>query len=172
VRDWGKDLKRISAPVQLSFFKPQARRISLRFRERQLFYLFATMRTTMQCLLLIMIVSIAITKLNAQSNKQFKDKFELDLQPKRYDPPYNFSNKGPANVALTIYQKLISEQIGGGCIYSTSCSRYSRKAIQNHGMIKGMFMTGDRLTRCNQFVAKHIPHSHLDDQGYFTDEPD
>lgn len=130
------------------------------------------MREINCCLLLIITVFLTITKVNAQLNGAFLHKFELDLKPIQYDPPYHFSNKGPANVALTVYQKLISEQIGGGCIYSTSCSRYSRKAIQSHGMIKGIFMTGDRLTRCNLFVAKHIPQSHLDDQGYFTDEAD
>ena len=113
----------------------------------------------------------SITVHLAQGQDVLTAKFERDAQARSYDGSYAFSSRGSAQLLLTVYQKVISPQLNGGCLYSTSCSRYSRKAIDKRGVIVGTLMTADRLTRCNRFVLKHVPHHHVNEYGYIIDEP-
>ncbi len=50
---------------------------------------------------------------------------------------------------LTIYKKLISPFLPSACIYSPSCSEYSKEAILKYGIIKGLFLSFLRILRCN-----------------------
>ncbi len=54
---------------------------------------------------------------------------------------------------LYVYQKGISQQISANCPYEITCSNFSKKCIQNYGLIKGIALTADRLTRCTQFTV-------------------
>lgn len=58
--------------------------------------------------------------------------------------------------SLFFYQNMISQQIGSNCPYHHSCSSFSKLCIERHGLIKGVFLTADRLTRCGQFGLKDI----------------
>lgn len=53
---------------------------------------------------------------------------------------------------LFVYQKTISVQIGAACPYEVSCSSFSKACIQKYGLIKGIPLTADRLTRCNRLA--------------------
>lgn len=50
---------------------------------------------------------------------------------------------------LYFYQRIISEQISAVCGFEPSCSAFSIQSIKKLGIIKGLFLTADRLTRCN-----------------------
>lgn len=52
---------------------------------------------------------------------------------------------------LYFYQKNVSGQIGAACPYEVSCSGFSKAVIQRYGIIKGIALTADRLTRCTRF---------------------
>jgi uncharacterized protein len=60
---------------------------------------------------------------------------------------------------LRIYQKTLSFDHGwfkvfypyGFCRFSPSCSEYSIKSIEKHGLIKGGFLSIWRVLRCNPF---------------------
>ena len=54
---------------------------------------------------------------------------------------------------LYVYQKFISPQFATNCPYEVSCSEFSKVAIRRYGILKGIFLTSDRLTRCTQFAA-------------------
>jgi len=82
-----------------------------------------------------------------------------------------YNTKGAGNLLLTFYQKYISRQISADCIFKPSCSRYSRECINKYGLLKGMLMTGDRLTRCNGFSARDIPFFKFKEDGYVYDLP-
>lgn len=75
------------------------------------------------------------------------------------------------NGSLTLYQKVISPQISAGCLYETSCSRFSRKAIHEFGILKGVALTADRLSRCNRISAAGITRDQLNTEGKIVDEP-
>jgi len=47
------------------------------------------------------------------------------------------------------YQRMVSEQISAVCGFEPSCSGFSVIAIKKLGIIRGLFLTADRLTRCN-----------------------
>ena len=82
----------------------------------------------------------------------------------------SFNNKGIGNFMLNIYQKVISIQISGDCIYSTSCSRYARVAIKRKGLILGSFLSVDRISRCNKAGYKDAPYFSVNEEGYLVDD--
>lgn len=53
---------------------------------------------------------------------------------------------------LFLYQKGISPQISVNCPYEINCSNFSKQCIQHYGIVKGIALTADRLTRCTQFT--------------------
>ena len=73
------------------------------------------------------------------------------------------------------YQKVISPQLNATCIYTPSCSAFGKALVGEFGLIKGVFLTADRLMRCNRAGAMEISpltvdeHLHLakDDVNYF-----
>jgi putative membrane protein insertion efficiency factor len=82
--------------------------------------------------------------------------------------PFNLFFKG----LMLVYQKAFSPQISAECIYETTCSNFSKKAISEFGLIKGIFLTADRLLRCNQATrANASPFSIIPNSGKIIDEP-
>jgi putative component of membrane protein insertase Oxa1/YidC/SpoIIIJ protein YidD len=85
---------------------------------------------------------------------------------RKYTSLYNtkhhniFNKLNPINLTfsglLFFYQNVISSQINAGCLYSPSCSEFSKKCIRKYGLIKGVFLTADRLHRCNRITALDI----------------
>lgn len=47
------------------------------------------------------------------------------------------------------YKRFISSQDGQVCTFYPSCSLYSKGAIRKNGLLIGLFLTADRLCRCN-----------------------
>ncbi len=54
--------------------------------------------------------------------------------------------------AIRYYQRSISPGLPPGCRFQPTCSQYGYDAIERHGVIKGVFLTVWRLTRCNPFT--------------------
>ena len=50
------------------------------------------------------------------------------------------------------YQKIISPQFSSTCLYSPTCSGYSKNLISDFGIIRGLVYTADRLSRCNRLA--------------------
>lgn len=85
----------------------------------------------------------------------------------RFNPAYWLLNG-----ALTGYQKVISPQISADCLYELSCSRFSRAAIHEFGIVKGIALTADRLSRCNRVAATSIELLRINPQtGRVVDVP-
>ena len=51
------------------------------------------------------------------------------------------------------YQKLISRYTPPVCRFTPSCSRYTAQAIAEYGALKGCWMGGVRILRCNPMSA-------------------
>ncbi len=58
---------------------------------------------------------------------------------------------------MYVYQNVISSQFSATCFHSPSCSNFSRQLILEYGIIKGVFLTADRLTRCNRIARTDVP---------------
>ena len=72
----------------------------------------------------------------------------------------------PRNVCVAIlraYRATISPLYGDVCRYYPSCSRYTLKAIQLHGVVRGVWLGARRILRCNPWAAggiDDVPDSH------------
>ena len=74
---------------------------------------------------------------------------------------------------MFVYQKYISVQIGANCPFEVSCSEFSKKCIQQFGLIKGMSLSADRLMRCTRLSASDINISDINEKtGRVKDSPD
>lgn len=75
---------------------------------------------------------------------------------------------------LMVYQKTISVQIGAACPYEISCSTFSGICIRKYGLLKGIALTADRLTRCTRLaffdMAPGVDYSNS--RGRIFDNPD
>ncbi|MEL7001864.1 MAG: membrane protein insertion efficiency factor YidD [Bacteroidota bacterium] len=71
---------------------------------------------------------------------------------------------------LAVYQKHISPQLSTHCIYETSCSRFSRKLINQYGIVKGIFLTCDRLSRCNRITRSETSRLRINKLGLVREE--
>lgn len=70
-----------------------------------------------------------------------------------------------ASAGLFVYQNVLSGQISTGCQYAVSCSNYSKQAIAEYGIFRGILIGLDRLYRCNASTAKHTHSQDRDLDG-------
>ena len=73
---------------------------------------------------------------------------------------------------MLFYQHIVSPQFSRHCLYERTCSNFSKAAISEFGLIKGIFMSADRLLRCNTDAIKDVPAVQFDPAGYPIDEPE
>ena len=71
-----------------------------------------------------------------------------------------------------LYKNHISRQILNDCIYDHSCSKFSHDVFKNFGVFKGLFLTADRLTRCNRAALAELPPSRINLNGAAIDHWD
>ena len=55
----------------------------------------------------------------------------------------------PFIIIIKFYQSFISPVIGSNCRYTPTCSTYSIDSLKKHGLIKGMFLSIRRISKCN-----------------------
>ena len=102
-----------------------------------------------------------ITDLNI-INKKLSEKL-----PDPYKRPYIYKDEpslikkiNPVNImfggTLYVYQNLISKQISSGCLYTPSCSEFSKNAVREYGLMKGVILSADRVYRCNGYAARDL----------------
>ena len=51
--------------------------------------------------------------------------------------------------AIVFYQKRISPLLPSVCRFTPTCSCYGKEAIEKHGTVTGLVLTGWRIIRCN-----------------------
>lgn len=54
-----------------------------------------------------------------------------------------------AVTAIKIYQYAISPFLGNHCRFSPSCSSYAIRAIETHGLVKGVLLGIKRIGKCH-----------------------
>lgn len=68
------------------------------------------------------------------------------------------------NIFIGFYKFFLSEQLSANCEFCPSCSIFARDVIHDFGILQGVLMTADRLTRCGtQFSDKN--NSYLFDRS-------
>jgi uncharacterized protein len=115
--------------------------------------------------------------------------FNYVVKDNNYRSEYNVNNKAPislkhqsiiskynpisiaASGAMLFYQYVVSPQFFRYCLYHRSCSNYSKKAIQEFGLFKGVFLSADRIMRCNIAAIMDFPQEDVSADGLIIDEP-
>ena len=62
--------------------------------------------------------------------------------------------KRVAILAIRIYQIALSPFLPTSCRYFPTCSHYSQEAVQQYGIIKGVWLGLKRLARCHPWGGK------------------
>jgi len=60
----------------------------------------------------------------------------------------------PAKAAILLvrgYQKILSPWLGQRCRFHPSCSNYCIEALQQHGMVRGLWLGLKRILKCQPF---------------------
>lgn len=70
------------------------------------------------------------------------------------------------------YKNHVSRQILNDCIYDHSCSKFSHDVFKNFNLFKGLFLTADRLTRCNRAALAEMAPSRINTNGLAKDHWD
>ena len=52
---------------------------------------------------------------------------------------------------IQFYQAFISVLIGPRCRFYPSCSQYAVEAIESHGVLKGLYLSANRICKCHPF---------------------
>lgn len=66
---------------------------------------------------------------------------------------------------VSFYQAHISSQLSTSCIYETSCSRFSKKLFDEFGVFKAIFLSADRIGRCNRLTYSQTSRLSLNEEG-------
>ena len=76
-----------------------------------------------------------------------------------------------ALVLLQGYKSFVSADLGSDCRFSPSCSAFSAAIIREKGFYKGIWLTADRLIRCNpEAEYDHCPQWMDQHSGLIRDE--
>jgi len=91
----------------------------------------------------------------SSTEDEFNDKEVIETKGKsliaRYNP-VSLMVKG----AMLAYQNAFSPQLGQRCGFEMSCSNFSKHAIEEFGICKGVCLSADRMLRCNRISYTKI----------------
>ena len=66
--------------------------------------------------------------------------------------------------AMFIYQHVLSPQLSRSCPYEITCSNFSKQAIAQFGIVKGVLISADRIMRCNRIALLDINPLDVDEK--------
>ena len=52
---------------------------------------------------------------------------------------------------IATYQWLVSPLLPAACRFAPTCSEYARRALVDHGLLRGLALAARRLARCHPF---------------------
>jgi uncharacterized protein len=93
--------------------------------------------------------------------------------PDPYRRPYIYKDEpsvikkiNPVNIlfgtTLYFYQNVFSRHISSNCLYIPSCSEFSKNAIMEYGLLKGVFLSVDRVNRCSVIASMDLKNQKSD----------
>ena len=76
------------------------------------------------------------------------------MKIKDYKDYFKFIIRLPRKLVILLirfYQKFISPSLPKRCIFYSTCTEYTRQAVDKYGIIKGSFLGIKRILKCNPF---------------------
>lgn len=77
----------------------------------------------------------------------------------------------PFSGMMYMYQHFISGQLYGVCMYNVTCSNFSKQCIHQYGLVKGLFLSTDRLSRCTTMCLHDYPDYKINTNQLVIDLP-
>jgi putative membrane protein insertion efficiency factor len=122
---------------------------------------------------LLLNVSIKAQQIDFKSDIKTINKRLSEKLPDPYKRPYIYKDEASVikkinpvhivfGISLYVYQNVISRHISANCLYTPSCSEFSKDAIRDYGVLKGAILSVDRLNRCNILSAMDLKNHRLD----------
>jgi putative component of membrane protein insertase Oxa1/YidC/SpoIIIJ protein YidD len=71
---------------------------------------------------------------------------------------------------LFLYQNVLSEQISANCNFEISCSEYTKRSINEYGIVKGVFVGLHQLSCCSPTIYKDYCEYQLSENGKVKNE--
>ncbi|MFQ3214039.1 MAG: putative component of membrane protein insertase Oxa1/YidC/SpoIIIJ protein YidD [Marivirga sp.] len=71
---------------------------------------------------------------------------------------------------ISFYQKNISVQIAANCVFETTCSHYSKKLVDEFGIVGGAILSIERLSRCNRISLVETSTLHFSENGKLKED--
>jgi len=109
------------------------------------------------------------------SDDYYRNSFVNNTETLKFKHKNFISRYNPFSLSATammfLYQHVISPQFSRLCLYERTCSNFSKTAIKEFGLVKGIFLSADRIMRCNISAIQDIHIDHFDSEGYAIDEP-
>ncbi|MEO6915986.1 MAG: membrane protein insertion efficiency factor YidD [Chitinophagaceae bacterium] len=107
----------------------------------------------------------------AHYSRPGNDGYMMEVQQSSFFAKYN-----PVSLLLKgtmyTYQHVISPQLSRSCAYEITCSNFSKQSIKEYGIVKGVFISADRILRCNRIgVLDVAPLDFNDVTGTISDSP-
>jgi putative membrane protein insertion efficiency factor len=59
---------------------------------------------------------------------------------------------------LRLYRFVVSPMYGQVCRYHPTCSAYALEAVEQHGAVKGTWLSVRRVLRCHPWAAGGVDH--------------
>ena len=59
---------------------------------------------------------------------------------------------------IRIYKLFLSPLLGNNCRYHPTCSSYAIEALETHGLIKGLYLSIKRVSKCHPLGGSGIDH--------------
>ncbi len=95
------------------------------------------------------------------------------VRPDPFRRPYIYQNEhslikkfNPVSLflggTLYIYQNVFSKHISADCLFTPSCSEFSKLAIKEYGILRGTLLSIDRVNRCNRIAATDLKNYTID----------
>lgn len=72
---------------------------------------------------------------------------------------------------MYLYQNTLSQQLSATCLYQPTCSEFGKRCIAHYGILKGVFLAADRITRCNKIAALDIHPLTFDKENHRSNDP-
>lgn len=89
--------------------------------------------------------------------------------------PKVFKNSNPISLiyggSLYVYQNFVSQHFSADCLYDPSCSDFSKQVVKEYGLIKGGFLSFDRLSRCNRIAATDLDPAMINENSHRFSDP-
>lgn len=52
---------------------------------------------------------------------------------------------------IRVYQRFLSPFLGKNCRFYPTCSEYAVQALEEYGVVRGLWLTGKRILKCHPF---------------------